>query len=123
MKREWKLFIHDINDAMQHIKKFVGTMTRKEFLADEKTRSAVAFKIENIGEASKNIPKEIKTKYKDLPWSDMARMRDKITHFYFGIDYKVVWSVVKKELPSIEPAITQILSDLQESASKKKNLK
>lgn len=120
MKREWKLFIQDIYDAMQYIKEFVGKMTRKEFLVDEKTRSAVAFKIENIGEASKNIPKEIKTKYKDLPWTDMARMRDKITHFYFGIDYKIVWTVVKKELPMIEPAIMKVLSDLKASVSKKK---
>ena len=56
MTREWKFFIQDIYDAMQYIKEFVGTMKQKEFLADEKTRSAVAFKIENIGEASKNIP-------------------------------------------------------------------
>ncbi|MBE0428020.1 MAG: DUF86 domain-containing protein [Nitrospirae bacterium] len=120
MKREWKLFIRDIYDALQYIKEFVGEMNRKEFLADEKTRSAVAFKIENIGEASKNIPKALKAKYKDLPWSDMARMRDKITHFYFGIDYKIVWTVVKKELPAIEPAITKMLSDLKVSKKKKK---
>jgi uncharacterized protein with HEPN domain len=120
MKREWKLLIQDIYDAMQYIKEFVGKMTRKEFLADEKTRSAVAFKIENIGEASKNIPKEIRAKYKDLPWTDMARMRDKITHFYFGIDHKIVWTVVKKELPVIEPAVMKVLSDLKASVSKKK---
>ena len=113
MTREWKLFVRDICDAMQDIKEFVGTMKRKEFLADEKTMSAVAFKIENIGEASKNIPKQIKAKYKDLPWTEMARMRDKITHFYFGIDYKVVWAVVKKELPAIEPAIIKLLSDTE----------
>ncbi len=119
MKREWNFFIQDIYDAIQYIKEFVGSMKRKEFLADEKTRSAVAFKIENIGEASKNIPREIKAKYKDLPWTEMARMRDKITHFYFGINYKVVWLVVKKELPAVEPAIAKILSDLKES--KKRN--
>ncbi len=77
MTREWKFFIQDIYDAIQQIKTFVGTMKSKEFMADEKTRSAVAFKIENIGEAAKNIPKEIKAKYKDLPWKDMAGMRDK----------------------------------------------
>jgi uncharacterized protein with HEPN domain len=111
MTREWKLFVRDIYDAMQCIKEFVGTMKRGEFLADEKTRSAVAFKIENIGEASKNVPKQIKAKYNDLPWTEMARMRDKITHFYFGINYEVVWAVVKKELPAIEPAIVKLLSD------------
>jgi uncharacterized protein with HEPN domain len=120
MKREWKFFIQDIYDAIQYIKEFVGSMKRKDFLADEKTRSAVAFKIENIGEASKNIPKELKAKYKNLPWPEMARMRDKITHFYFGINYKVVWSVVKKELPVIEPTIAKILSDLKVSCKKKK---
>lgn len=113
MTREWKLFIQDIYDAIQHIKGFIGNMSFKEFLTDEKTRSAVVFKIENIGEASKNIPRAIKTKYKELPWSDMARMRDKITHFYFGIDYKIVWKVVKEELPAIEPAIGKILDDLK----------
>ena len=105
---------------MQHIKEFVGIMKQKEFIADEKTRSAVAFKIENIGEASKNIPRTIRAKYKDLPWTDMARMRDKITHFYFGINYKVVWSMVKKELPAIEPAVAKILSDLKTSEKKKR---
>lgn len=120
MKRKWTLFVQDIYDAIQYIKNFVGKMNRREFLADEKTRSAVAFKIENIGEASKNIPKEIRAKYKYLPWTDMARMRDKITHFYFGIDYKIVWSVVKKELPAIEPAVAKMLSDLKTSRSAKK---
>lgn len=115
MKREWKFFIQDIYDAMQYIKVFVGTMKRNEFLADEKTRSAVAYKIENIGEASKNIPKEIKVKYANLPWTEMARIRDKITHFYFGINYKIVWLVIKKELPSIEPAIIQVLNDINET--------
>jgi len=123
MKREWKFFIQDIYDAIKYIKQFVGKMNRKEFLDDEKTRSAVAFKIENIGEASKNIPKEIRTKYKDLPWTDMARMRDKITHFYFGIDYKVVWSVVKKELPAIELAIAKVLSDMKASEKKRNKTK
>ncbi len=70
MTREWKFFIQDIYDAIQYVKEFIGSMKRKEFLADEKTRSAVAFKIENIGEASKNIPKEIKAQYKELPWTD-----------------------------------------------------
>lgn len=119
MKREWKFFIQDIFDAMQYIKEFVGTMTREDFLADEKTRSAVVFKIENIGEASKNIPLEIRSKYSELPWADMARMRDKITQFYFGINYRVVWSVVKKELPEIEPAIAKVLSDIKISGKRK----
>jgi uncharacterized protein with HEPN domain len=53
MTREWKFFIQDIYDAIQYIKEFVGTMKRNEFLADEETRSAVAFKISSLsGQAS-----------------------------------------------------------------------
>lgn len=117
MTRKWDFFIQDIFDAIQNIKAFIGVMTLEEFLADDKTRSAVTFKVENIGEAAKNIPREVKTKYKQLPWSDMAKMRDKITHFYFGINYKTVWKVVKEDLPVIEPEIAKILSELKESES------
>jgi uncharacterized protein with HEPN domain len=115
MTRKWDFFVQDIFDAIQYIKAFIGDMTLDDFLADEKTRSAVAFKVENIGEAAKNIPREVKTKYKQLPWSDMAKIRDKITHFYFGINYKTVWKVVKEDIPVIEPAIAKILSDLKKS--------
>lgn len=113
MSREWIFFVQDIFDAIQHIKAFIGDMTLDEFLSDEKTRSAVAFKIENIGEAAKNIPREARAKYKQLPWADMAKMRDKITHFYFGINSKIVWKVVKEDLPAIEPVIVSILTELK----------
>lgn len=73
MPREWRFFMQDTRDAIRHIKDFVGKMSYKQFLADEKTRSAVVFKIENIGEAAKNVPRTIRTKYKELPWSNMAK--------------------------------------------------
>jgi len=79
----------------------------------------VVLKIEIIGEAVKNIPKAIQAKDKEIPWKDLARMRDKITYFYFGINYKIVWKVVKEELPKIKPKIKKILKDLKESHKKK----
>src|SRR3989338_10478243 len=79
MKREYKLFIQDIKECIAQIDEFVGDMTLEEFKADEKTSSAVVRKIESIGEATKNVPKEIRQKYKELPWSDMAKMRDKMS--------------------------------------------
>ncbi|MFH0775355.1 MAG: DUF86 domain-containing protein [bacterium] len=105
MKRDFKLFIQDIQDSINEIDEFVGNMDFNQFYSDNKTCSAVMLKIEIIGEATKNIPKEIKTRYKGIPWKDMAGMRDKISHSYFGIDYKVVWNVVKQRLPEIKPTI------------------
>jgi len=74
----------------------------------------VVRKLEIIGEATKNIPKLIRQKYKELPWSDMAGMRDKIAHFYFGIDYEIVWKVIKERLPEIKPVIQKILNEMEE---------
>jgi len=113
MKRDYKLFIKDILACINKIEDFVGKMNLAEFMADEKTKSAVVREIEVIGEATKNIPETIRKRYKNLPWLDMARMRDKIIHFYFGIDYEIVWEVIKKRLPEIKSLIKKILKDLE----------
>ena len=114
MKRNHKLFVKDILDAIEKIEEFIGNMDFKKFIEDDKTKSAVVRKLEIIGEATKNIPKLIRQKYKELPWSDMAGMRDKIAHFYFGIDYEIVWKVIKERLPEIKPVIQKILNEMEE---------
>ncbi|MGO8988468.1 MAG: DUF86 domain-containing protein [bacterium] len=48
-----------------------------------------------------------------MPWREMARMRDKISHFYFGVDYKIVWEVVEKRLPEIRPVIQKMLKEME----------
>jgi uncharacterized protein with HEPN domain len=108
MTREYTLFVKDILDAIKAIEKFVGRLNYKEFLKDEKTKSAVVWKIQVIGEATKNIPKSVRDDYGDLPWKFMARIRDKIAHFYFGIDYKIVWQVATEKLPAIKPSIQKM---------------
>ncbi|MCW3130208.1 MAG: DUF86 domain-containing protein [Methanophagales archaeon] len=90
IKRDYKLYINDILDSILKIEEFVGDMSYKEFVEDDKSSSAVVRKLEIIGEASKNIPKEMRLRYKEIPWSDIAKMRDKIIHFYFGVDYEIV---------------------------------
>ena len=114
MRRRERLFIQDILQAIQNMDRFVRNMDFQEFYKDEKTKSAVVWQIHIVGEATKNIPKSIRDKYKEVPWKYMARMRDKIAHFYFGIDYEIVWDVVKKKLSKIRPLMGKILKDLEE---------
>jgi uncharacterized protein with HEPN domain len=114
MKRSHKLFIKDILDCVTKIEEFVENTSFEEFVKDDKTSSAVIRKIEIIGEATKNVPRDIRQRYRNLPWSDMARMRDKIIHFYFGVDYEIVWKVIKERLPEIKVKTMQILKDLEE---------
>lgn len=116
MRRDYSLYIKDILDCIDRIEEFIGDMNFDQFLEDDKTSSAVVRKLEIIGEATKNIPKSITQKYEEIPWKEMARMRDKIIHFYFGVDYEIVWSVIRERLPEIKPTILQILEDMEKEA-------
>ncbi len=109
MKRDYKLFRKDIVDAIESIEEFVAGMSYEEFKNDDKTVSAVVRKLEIIGEATKNIPDEIKERYPNLPWNEMAKIRDKLIHGYFSVDFEIVWKVIKEELPLLKPEIEKIL--------------
>ena len=113
--RDYRLYLKDISDAMTAAQSFVEGMDFEAFVADDKTVSAVVRKLEIIGEATKNVPKEIRRKYPQVPWRKMAGMRDWCIHAYFRVDYPLVWKTVmdKDQIPSVQPIIVQILEDLE----------
>lgn len=109
MMRAYKDYINDLREAFGKIEVFSeGIKDLEDFTKDEKTALAIIKLLENIGEAAKNVPHAIKSKYPDVPWEDMAGMRDILIHEYFGIDYEVVWKTIKDDLPRVKPIIHQI---------------
>lgn len=112
--RNYRLYIKDIFEAMSAVQTFVEGMDFDVFVEDDKTTSAVERKLEIIGEATKNVPEEIRQKYPQVPWRQMAGMRDQIIYAYFTVDYAVVWDTLKIDIPSLQPIIGQILEDLEE---------
>ena len=92
-------------------------MSYEQFCTDKKTLNAVLRSIEVIGEATKNIPDEIRVRYPHVPWKEMAGMRNKVIHFYFGVDKEIVWLVAKERITMLRPQIEQILQEMDEQPS------
>ena len=107
-------YLEDILDAISKIRQFIGEMDYNSFSEDEKTSFAVVRALEIIGEASKHIPEEVRTSHSDLPWREMAGIRDKLVHDYFGVNLSVVWKTVKQDLPTLEPQIRSILKEAED---------
>ena len=99
MKEEFLDYVEDIIKAMDDALSFVKGMNYNLFMKDTKTVYAVIRALEIIGEAAKNIPISVKNNYPQIPWKDMAGMRDKLIHEYFGVDLKRVWTQLTKTYP------------------------
>ena len=104
-------YLADILDAIRKVMQFVRGMSFEEFAKDDKTVFAVIRGLEIIGEATKRIPSSIRDLHLEVPWREMAGMRDKLTHDYFGVNLVVLWKTATEDLPKLEPAINRIVSE------------
>lgn len=112
MKREAGDYVEDIIDAMDKAVAFVRGLSYEEFAQDDKTVYAVVRALEIIGEAVKRIPHGVRRNYPEIPWKDMAGMRDKVAHEYFGVKLERVWETVQSDIPGIKAQFEKILRDL-----------
>jgi uncharacterized protein with HEPN domain len=85
-------------------------LTFNEFLANETLRRAFVRSLEIIGEATKKVPEDFRTRYPTVEWRAMAGMRDRLIHDYFGVDYELVWDVVQNRIPGLRDQVASMLS-------------
>jgi len=109
--RDLRDYINDLVEACEDILSFTKGMSYSDFAGDKKTVNAVIRSLEVIGEATKKLPISLKDNYPDIPWRQMAGMRDKLIHEYFGVDKQMVWQAIEKHIPDILPLIKEITID------------
>lgn len=102
-------YLRHILDETIYLGRQTSGLSKEEFLADETLKRAFVRSIEIIGEATKQVPEDIRKKYPHIQWRAMAGMRDRLIHGYFGIDYDIVWDVVINKVPELQQDIEEIL--------------
>lgn len=104
-------FLKHIHKECLFIEKALNGYDEEKFYEDEILKRAITRSLEIIGEASKRVSDEFKLKYHTIPWSYMAKMRDKIIHHYTGIDYEIVWQTIQNQIPELKYKIKEIINN------------
>ena len=104
--------LNHIFDAIVEIESYLTNAEYDTFLNNSMMRFACIKQMEIIGEASDHISKEIKTQFSDIEWSQIKGMRNIFVHEYFGIDSRLVWEIIKHDLPDLKSKVLTIIDSL-----------
>lgn len=102
---------HIRDESLYILSVITPDITKDDFLADETLKRAVIRSLEIIGEATKKIPADFKVKWSTIKWRNMAGMRDRLIHDYMGVNYSIVWDVVKNKIPELNDQIILVLKN------------
>jgi uncharacterized protein with HEPN domain len=111
--REFLDYINDIYQETLNIEKFLKNVDYEDFILNLEKFYAVTRCLEIIGEAAKKIPENITAKYPDIPWSILAKMRDKLIHYYYNADEEIIWNTAKKDIIVLKDDLKYLLNDFK----------
>jgi len=114
MKRDTQVYIEDILEAITKIEEYMkGLKSDEEFYNNTQIQDAILRRLEIIGEPVKNITEKFRRQYPDIPWKQIAGMRDILTHEYVGVNLKRALKVVKEDMVDLKAKILKIKKDLR----------
>ena len=106
-------YLEDICEAMRRIAQYTAALTYEGFLRETIVQDAVVRNLTIVGEATKRLSPDFRRTHPKIPWRNMAGMRDRLTHDYFGINCDIVWTVAHDEIPTLLPRLAELASWLQ----------
>jgi uncharacterized protein with HEPN domain len=110
MSKDPKQFLKHIHDECKYLLGVSENLSYDEFYTDETLKRAVVRSLEIIGEATKKIPADFELLWNSIQWKNMAGMRDRLIHDYIGVNYSIVWDVIKNKIPDLEKQIDSVLN-------------
>lgn len=106
--RDNRAFINHILDEVNYIIEETKDLDYDSLMSNETLKRALIRSLEIIGEATKNLSKEFRDRHPNIEWKEMVGLRDKLIHYYFGVDWDTVWDVIKEEIPKLENKLKKL---------------
>jgi uncharacterized protein with HEPN domain len=114
MKKDESIYLRHILDSILTVEEYLLGVNETKFRATKLLQDGAIRQIEIIGEAVRHVSKDLRRTYPEVPWEDIAGIRDKLIHDYFGVDLEKVWLTAKEDLPPLKEKILEILKDYQQ---------
>ena len=107
----WTIYAEDMMQFAKEVLCFTHGMDQNEFLNDLRTYRATLKTIEMIGEAAAKVPASVTLSHPNIPWGDIIGTRNRVAHFYSGIDDDIIWYIVQTDIPTLIPQLEKLLAD------------
>jgi uncharacterized protein with HEPN domain len=111
MPRDYRVLLEDMMASLTRIHVLTSGLAYDDFSSDLTRQEAVIRNLEVIGEAAKNVPRELRSRYPQVDWARMGGLRDILVHQYFAVDLEIIWDIISNNLPELEVQIKRILAE------------
>jgi len=106
-----EVFLRHILDEIKFLGDHCKGLELHELMEDEVLKRACIRSLEIIGEAVKKLSESFKNKHPELEWRKIAGLRDVLIHHYFGVDWDIVWDIIRNKIPDLEEKIRRLIEE------------